>query len=471
VDDGAGTQGRDIGDISFVAAARLELDDLLDQLIERIRGVQKAQGRLRGLLRANLEVAQGVDLEAVLRHIVSAAKELVDARYAALGVLQEGQLVRFLHEGMSAELVARIGDLPQGKGLLGELVANPRPVRVPEIAAHEASVGFPAGHPPMHSFLGVPVRVRERVFGNLYLAEKQGADQFSQDDEEVVLALAGAAAVAIENATLFAEARRRRDWQAAMTSVTTDLLQGADGDRALGSLVTQAFAASGAEGAAFTAPADDDGTEFHVRLAVGLLDEWQGKRVAMAGTLAEAVLADRQPVLIPDAARDPRTATIAERLRGVGAIMVAPVVSDRGVHGVLTLVNGPNSRTFTTADLQMLTSFAVHAALALDISGLRRDAERMQLLEDRERIAVDLQRTVIRDLFALGLSLQGLAARAARPDLRGGITTQIEEVDRIIRAIRGTVFATDHERPSTGSSGDARPPLPRTSDPSRDLLR
>jgi GAF domain-containing protein len=313
-----------IDDIPFVTAARLELDELLEQLIERIRGVQQTQGRLRGLLRANLAIAQGVDLEAVLRHIVSAAKDLVDARYAALGVIQDGQLTRFLHEGMSPDLVAQIGDLPQGKGLLGELVDNPRPVRVPEIAEHSSSIGFPAGHPPMHSFLGVPIRVRARVFGNLYLADKQGADQFTKDDEEVVLALAGAAGIAIQNATLFVETRRRRDWQAAMTAVTTDLLQGADRDQALASLVAQAQAASEAEGAAFTAPSGDDAAELHVSLAVGLLEEWHGSKASIEGTLAEAVLTDREPVLIPDASRDPRTRRTIELTPGVGALMVAP---------------------------------------------------------------------------------------------------------------------------------------------------
>jgi two-component system, NarL family, sensor histidine kinase DevS len=435
-----------IGDIPFVTAARLELDELLDQLIERIRGVQQTQGRLRGLLRANLAIAQGVDLEAVLRHIVSAAKDLVDAGYAALGVIQDGQLTRFLHEGMSPELVAQIGDLPQGKGLLGELVDNPRPVRVSEIAGHRSSIGFPAGHPPMHSFLGVPIRVRDRVFGNLYLADKQGAAEFTQDDEEVVLALAAAAGVAIQNATLFVETRRRRDWQAAMTAVTTGLLQGADRDQALASLVSQARAASEAEGAAFTAPSSD-AAGLHVSLAVGLLKEWHGTNASVEGALVEEVLTAREPVLIPDASRDTRTRRTIERTPGVGALMVAPVVGDRGVHGVLTLARGWHADTFTTADLQMMTAFAAHAALVLDMSGLRDDADRLRALEDRERIAVDLQRIVIRNLFALGLSLQGLAGRTSRADLRDGITSQVDEVDRIIRAIREAVFTTENDAP------------------------
>jgi GAF domain-containing protein len=258
-------EGRAETDVRFVAAARLEPDELLEQLIERVRDVQRSQGRLRGLLRANLDVAQNVDLEHVLRQIVSAAKNLVDARYAALGVIQDGHLVRFLHEGMEQETVDLIGHLPEGKGLLGALVEHPHPVRLPEISDHSASVGFPDGHPPMHSFLGVPIRLRDRVFGNLYLSEKQGAATFSRDDEEVVKALAGAAGVAIENATLFSETRRRRDCQEAMTAVTTTLLEGADSERAMRALVDCALRASSCDGAAFTAPAGEETAEMQSR--------------------------------------------------------------------------------------------------------------------------------------------------------------------------------------------------------------
>lgn len=431
-----------IGDIPFVAAARLELDELLDQLIKHVRDVQKTQGRLRGLLRANLAVAHGVDLETVLSHIVTAAKDLVDARYAALGVIENGHLVRFLHDGMSGALVDRIGDLPQGKGLLGELVDNPRPVRLPEIAQHEASVGFPAGHPPMQSFLGVPIRIRDRVFGNLYLTEKQGAHQFSQDDEDVVTALAGAAGIAIENATLFADTQRRRDWQAAMTTVTTDLLEGADGTRALHSLLVQSSTASAADGAAFTTTAEDNQQEFTVAPALGLLKPWHETRISAEGTLAETALARREPMLITDSRRDPRTHQLPETVTDIGALMIAPVIGDRGPHGVLTLARHRNNAPFTAADLQMLTDFAAHAALVLDISGLRRDTERIRILEDRDRIAVDLQQTVIHNLFKLGLALQSTSARITPPSARDAIRAQADEVDRIIHAIRGVVFPT-----------------------------
>jgi GAF domain-containing protein len=434
-------------EVRFAGVARLELDELLDQLVERIRDVQGTQSRLRGLLRATLAVAHGVDLEQVLRHIVSAARELVDARYAALGVVQQGQLVRFLHEGMPPDIVAGIGDLPQGKGVLGALVDEPHPVRLTDIAEHPASVGFPANHPPMRGFLGVPVRVRDRVFGNLYLTEKQDGGEFSRDDEEVVTALAGAAGIAIENATLFAETRRRRDWQAAMTDIATALFRGSDPDRDLGHLVDLALRASGASGAAFTTPTDDP-AQLCVQIATGLLAPWQGRLIPTEGTLVGTAVHAPGPVLVTNATADPRTATVS--IPGLGATIAAPVIGERGVHGVLTVAHDRAGGMFGPADADMIASFATHAALLLDVAALRRDNERLQMLEDRQRIASDLQETVIRRLFGLGLSLQSAAGRIHNPEAQQAINDGVDELDAVIRDVRSAVFAIHPERGHTG---------------------
>ncbi|MER7008186.1 GAF domain-containing protein [Dactylosporangium sp. NPDC000555] len=437
-------------DVRFVAVARLELDELLEQLVERIRDVQSTQGRLRGLLRANLDIAQGVDLEHVLRQIVSAAKNLVDARYAALGVIRDGHLVRFLHEGMDDDMVRRIGHLPEGKGVLGALVEHPHPVRLAEIGDHPASVGFPAEHPPMHSFLGVPIRVRDRVFGNLYLSEKQGAAEFSRDDEEVVKALAGAAGIAIENATLFSEARRRRDWQEAMTTVTTTLLEGADSDHAMRALAECALRAAGAAGAAFAAAPADGSSGLRVNVAVGLLGPWYGRSEPVGGSLAEGVLAAREATLVTEPAADPRTTAALELVPEMGATIVAPVTGDRSVHGVLIVAQRRGGAQLTRADLEMIQAYAAHAGLVLDVAALRRENEHIRVLEDRQRIAGDLQETLIRDLFGLGLSLQGAAARIANPDARAALAASVDELDRIIRGVRTAVFAMEPRRESSG---------------------
>ncbi|MDT7649879.1 MAG: hypothetical protein QOI36_1285, partial [Pseudonocardiales bacterium] len=152
----------------------LRLDELLGEMQERLAEIIATRGRMQGLLDAVLAVAAGLELNSTLRRIVQAAVDLVDARYGALGVVApDGGISRFIHVGLDEETRARMGHLPEGKGLLGQLILEAHPLRLPELSAHEASVGFPPHHPPMRSFLGVPVRVRDAVFGNLYLTEKR----------------------------------------------------------------------------------------------------------------------------------------------------------------------------------------------------------------------------------------------------------------------------------------------------------
>ena len=186
----------DAVELTFPDLPRLELDQLLGQLVERAQEVMATQGRLRGLLRANQIVTSDLSLPVVLRRIVEAARELVGARYAALGVLApEGGLAEFVHVGMADGAGGADRAPPQGKGLLGALIEDPRPIRLTRIADDPRSCGLPADHPPMTSFLGVPIRVRDEVFGNLYLrGERRGG--FTAEDEELITALAATAAVA-----------------------------------------------------------------------------------------------------------------------------------------------------------------------------------------------------------------------------------------------------------------------------------
>ena len=158
----------------------LRLDELLAEVQQRLAEIVATRDRMQRLLDAVLAVATGLQLESTLRSIVQAAVDLVDARYGALGVLApNGRISRFVHVGIDDETRAEMGPLPEGKGLLGQLIIDPRPLRLADLSAHPASVGFPPNHPPMRSFLGVPVRVRDVVFGNLYLTEKAGGAEFS----------------------------------------------------------------------------------------------------------------------------------------------------------------------------------------------------------------------------------------------------------------------------------------------------
>jgi GAF domain-containing protein len=183
---------------------QLRLDELLGELQSRLQALVKTRDRVHGLLGAVVGIGSDLDLDTVLRRIVDAALALVDARHCALGVIGPDQrLVRFVHSGIDAQTVERIGPLPEGLGILGLLIRDPKPLRLDDLSSHPASYGFPPNHPPMHSFLGVPIRVRDEVFGNLYLTEKVTGEPFDDDDQTVVLALASAAGVAIENARLY----------------------------------------------------------------------------------------------------------------------------------------------------------------------------------------------------------------------------------------------------------------------------
>lgn len=432
----------------FAHAARLELDDLLEQLVARARDVQQTQSRLRALLDAQLAIARTDDLNVVLQHIVDAAGKLVSAGYAALGVVTEGRLTRFVHSGMSPEDVDRIGHLPEGKGLLGLLVDYPQVLRLRDIGEHHASVGFPAGHPPMRSFLGMPIRVGDRVFGNLYLTEKCGTGGeltgFTAEDEELALALAAAAATAIENATLLDESRRRQSWQNTMIGIITGLLAGDDGDEALLRLVRYARDILGAEGAGINTPDEDTG-EWRAAFTDGSFTRYQDVRIPTQNSITATAIAAGELVVIPDPTTDERTSatTRGEAIGTIGETLAIPLQGNDRITGVLVCSRRPGSGGFDHLDREMICAIAAHAGLALELAEVRRDNENLRRLEDRARIAESLRQSVIQRLFQLGLKLQGAAARSVKPDVRDTIQEQVTEIDQIIADIRTAVFSLE----------------------------
>jgi two-component system, NarL family, sensor histidine kinase DevS len=436
-----------VTDMGFAHAARLQLDELLEQLVARARDVQDTQGRLRALLRAYLAVARTDDLDVVLRHVVEAARELVNARYAALGVVRSDRLARFVHVGMDDTTVTMIGHLPEGKGLLGLLVDYPQSLRLHDIADHVASVGFPDGHPPMRSFLGVPIRTGDRVFGNLYLTEKQDREEFTADDEELVQALAGAAAVAIENATLLAESRRRQSWQIAMMEITNRLLAGDDPEVALRHLVRQATEILGAAGTGVNVPTEEGGT-WRVAATEGVFRRWQDATIPMSGSVTAAAVDAGGLVVVADPSADPRTSATAPEEGLLGETMAVPLRGEHGVTGVLVTSRRPGDTAFDQLDREMITVIGAHAGLALEIAQVRRDNERLRLVQEREQIADDLRQRAVQRLFAHGLALQGAALRIVKPEVRQAVEDQVTEVDGIIGDIRAAVFPLGpHEPP------------------------
>lgn len=247
------------GSLSFPDGPRTELEDAIGALVAQSAKVLRTQGRLRALLRANQAVVEQSDLTLVLRSIVEAAVELVDAQYGAMGVInpERDALEQFIYVGLSAEDAAAIGHLPDGRGLLGALITDPRPILLAEMEGDPRAAGFPPHHPPMHSFLGVAVRVGDEVFGNLYLTNHSDGG-FSEEDEQLLESLAATAGFAIGNARLLAEAKVRAHWMTAAAELSAAILS-TSATTALDLLVTRVREVSGAEQVTILLPSEDDG--------------------------------------------------------------------------------------------------------------------------------------------------------------------------------------------------------------------
>src|SRR5580658_1154892 len=357
------------GGLGFPDLPRLELDQLLVQLADRADDVRATQGRLRGLLRANALVAGELSLPLVLPKIVVAARDLLGARYAALGVLgPDGGLVQFVHAGMDEELVARVGDLPTGRGILGLLISEPLPIRLADLTAHPESAGFPPGHPPMSGFLGIPVRIGEKVFGHLYLTERCDGGEFTAEDEALAIALAATAGAAIANARRFTESEQRRRWLDASGELTPLLLSSQVGEPH--ALIAQlAAAAAAADFAALAVPHGADKviiTGVSGALTAGMMNRTAPLADSLAG---QAILTGKASL----ATGGRREAAAAALNADIGPMLVVPLAAGEQVGGALMLGRLAVNPGFTEADLDMAASFAGQAAAAMELARARID--------------------------------------------------------------------------------------------------
>ena len=419
---------------------RLELDQLLGELQARLDTARGTRNRVHDLLEAVLAVGRELDLTHVLRRIVESAVVLVDAEYGALGVVRGGRLTEFLTVGVAPEQAAAIGPLPSGHGILGELIRHPVPLRLAEIADHPASYGFPPHHPPMHSFLGMPIRVRDEVFGNLYLTEKRGGGAFDDEDETVLGTLALAAGVAIANARLYEEARDRRRWIGAHADIVADLLSGAGEEEVLERIVRHARDIAAADLGVLALPADDPGS-LEVRIAVGTgADEHRGLRLPREGSFMGAAMAAGEPITTAEVQKDARARAGPPRFGGLGPVVAVPMVTDEGVRGAVLLGRAEEAAPFTPAQTAPLLAFAGQAALALRLAERRRAAEQLTVLEDRDRIARDLHDLAIQRLFATGMTLQSALRFVDHPQARDRLLRAVDDLDETIRIIRTTIF-------------------------------
>ena len=422
---------------------QLRLGELLAEVQDRIGRIADARVQADGLLDAMFVITSGLDLEVTLRSIVESAVNLVGARYGALGVRGDGHdLKAFIHHGMDEDVREAIGHLPTGRGVLGLLIDHPHVLRLDDLSAHPEAVGFPPNHPPMKSFLGVPIRVRDEVFGNLYLTEKKDGAQFTEDDEVVTRALASAAGIAIENAHLYEESRIRQSWMEAMRDIGTELLAGSDIDEVLHMVSRRALHLTRADTAFIAVPADaDQHADVVSRLNISVAE----------GHDSDALVGSLIPIegSSSGAAYRLRTATRKENLDygpnehvadTFGPALISPLRVADGVRGVLVTLRRKGAPVFNDSQLDLISSFADQAALVMQMADTTRRMHELDVLADRDRIARDLHDHVIQRIFAAGLSLQSTLQKTELHDIRQRLARTIDDLQDTVQDIRTTIF-------------------------------
>lgn len=443
------------GSRPLVTPSALGLDDLIGELRARATQRFRSHEQLAHLLDAVVAITAGLDLSDVLSRIVRAACELVDARYGALGVLdRDGErLAEFVTRGVTPEERAAIGDLPHGEGVLGLLIHEPHPLRLRDLSAHPASYGFPPNHPAMRTFLGAPVRIRDEVFGNIYLTEKSDGSDFTPDDETIVVALAAAAGIAIDNARLYERERRQRALVETTSELSQRLLEGSAENHTMHFLVEAAIEHSYAT-KGFVALHDESG-RLRVVTCGGKADGCATDIMLAASGWHDLVQAG-EPVLLADGSLVPpgigddlKPELISALGEGLGDVAILPVVVGAEDVGVLVVAWARGSRSAAAEMIELLTRLADQTGLALTAARAQRDRSRLVLLEDRDRIARDMHDHVIQRLFATGLSLQAASHLATHPVVRARVDDAVDELDRAIKDIRHAIFELHDVAPVT----------------------
>src|SRR6478609_6070583 len=424
-----------------VSSGNPRIEDLLKDFVSRAGELLQSQERMAGLLEAVVAVAEDLSLDAVLERVVHSACHLLHARYGALGVIGDDHaLSHFITVGIDGELAKKIGPLPTGHGVLGLLISDPRPLRLHDLRKHPEAYGFPEHHPPMQSFLGVPVRVRDTVFGNLYLTEKEGGGDFTEEDEGLAIALAAAAGVAIENAKLYDDSRRRARWMEACMDVS-GLMLGSDRDYTSGGLdpiAARALQESESRLALIVAPAVS-GPGYIVAGAAGeQAKAFSGMTLALDAPELQDVLAGGEPVMLDN------PAAVFDGIvdgGGLGTLLAVALSTQGAHHGLLLLARNPDGLRYARTDIEMGAVFGSHVALALELARVHRLREELLVFTDRDRIARDLHDLVIQRLFAAGLSVQSLTRYTKDELATERIRNITGELDEAIRSLRDTIYS------------------------------
>lgn len=413
-----------------------------------------AAKRIPQLVDAVLSVTSSLALPEVLREIVEAAQSLVGARYAALGVLGDDPwLSAFIHTGMDEEHVSRMRDLPEGKGVLGRLISDPRPLRLRTLGDHPSAEGFPAGHPHMTSFLGAPITVDGQAFGNLYLTDKEEDEEFSEADEELVVALATVAGAAIHNARLYDTLQQRQRWLDAALGVTAALLDHQGLDEILERIAVHARDLVTADIATIALPVGED--LLQIRVAVGLhATGLQGATFSRRGSISGDLLLGGDVIVMQDVAADPRTAQPLVKVAAFGPGMFVPLQARGARFGTLVVANLRDRRGFTDDDCALVVSLAGQASMALDYHRAQDTLQRLLVVEERERIGRDLRESVISRLSATGWALEQAATTIseADPEVSRDLMAHVDDLDASIRDIRTMVFGKAGKPPPSDPS-------------------
>jgi signal transduction histidine kinase len=409
----------------------------------------KSEGNLRRLLEVGRALVGELDPEAVLDRILDEARAITGAQYAALGVLDEPrrELERFVTKGIDAATHRAIGDLPRGRGVLGVLIEDPRPLRLADVSAHPQSYGFPAGHPLMRSFLGVPILIRGRAWGNLYLTEKGAGGQFTDEDEEAVLVLAQLAGTAIENARLYESSeRRRQEAERAVRSLEAarDIADAVGGipelERVLELIAKRGRALVGARTVLIMLR---EGGELVVVASAGHADQAKGRRMALAGSTSGQVLQLGRPERIDDVGGQLRVGVERLGVPGAGTALLVPMLHHGEGLGVLAAFDhGDIGGEFTAADEQLLRTFAASAANAVALNrSVTADRLRSSIAAadvERGRWARELHDQTLQALGGLRVLLAS-ALRRGDADREQAMKQAIEDLELEIDNLRAII--------------------------------